>query len=128
MIGLIAGGEGAFIKAVEGAEDSAQLGEDDLKNIHLTKDDVVLGLAASGRTPYVIGALEYANRIGAITGSLTCNTNTAMAKVAKIAIDCPVGAEVLTGSTRLKAGTAEKMILNMISTAAMVRCGKLTKT
>jgi N-acetylmuramic acid 6-phosphate etherase len=122
--GLIAGGEGAFLKAVEGAEDNPDLGEADLKKLELTEYDTVIGIAASGRTPYVIGALRYARSIGAKTVALSCNENAAISKEADQAIEVIVGPEVLTGSTRLKAGTAHKMILNMISTSSMILIGK----
>ncbi|MEH7333533.1 N-acetylmuramic acid 6-phosphate etherase [Neobacillus drentensis] len=122
--GLIAGGEGAFLKAVEGAEDQPELGESDLKELGLTKDDTVIGIAASGRTPYVIGALRYARSLGAKTVALSCNKNAAISKEADQAIEVIVGPEVLTGSTRLKSGTAHKMILNMISTSSMILLGK----
>lgn len=125
--GLIAGGPRAMTAAVEGAEDSPILGAEDLKNIHLTKKDTVLGIAASGRTPYVIGALDYAGKIGAATASLACNENAEISKHADTAIEIPVGSEVLTGSTRLKSGTAQKLVLNMISTAAMIGIGKVYK-
>lgn len=124
VIGLIAGGESAFIKAVEGAEDSKTLGVDDLKNINLTNKDVVIGLAASGRTPYVIHGLNYAREIGCKTAIVVCNKDSEMAKYSDVAIEVVVGPEVLTGSTRLKAGTAQKMVLNMISTGSMVAVGK----
>lgn len=123
--GMIAGGERAFVKAVEGAEDSKELGEKDLKDIKLTDKDTVCGIAASGRTPYVIGALEYANSIGASTVSISCNKGSAIGKIANIPIEVLVGPEVLTGSTRLKAGTAQKMVANMISTASMIGMGKV---
>lgn len=122
--GLIAGGETAFLKAVEGAEDQPELGIKDLKNIGLSKKDTVIGIAASGRTPYVIGALQYARKIGAKTVALSCNKNAAISKEAEQAIEVIVGPEVLTGSTRLKSGTAHKMILNMISTSSMILLGK----
>lgn len=127
VVGLIAGGERAFIKAVEGAEDSAQLGADNLRELELNSHDTVIGLAASGRTPYVIGGLEYANSLGCNTVAISCNENSAIGKVAKLAIEIIVGPEVLTGSTRLKAGTAQKLVLNMISTASMVGIGKCYK-
>ena len=127
VVGLIAGGPSAFIKAVEGAEDSKELGMNDLKDIGLEKKDTVVGLAASGRTPYVIGGLEYANRLGCKTVAISCNEGCAMGKVAKLAIEVVVGPEVLTGSTRLKSGTAQKLVLNMISTASMVGIGKCYK-
>ncbi|MFB5195104.1 N-acetylmuramic acid 6-phosphate etherase [Neobacillus sp. KR4-4] len=122
--GLIAGGERAFLKAVEGAEDQPEFGVNDLKEIGLTKDDTVIGIAASGRTPYVIGALRYARSIGAKTVALSCNRNAAISQEADQAIEVIVGPEVLTGSTRLKSGTAHKMILNMISTSSMILLGK----
>jgi N-acetylmuramic acid 6-phosphate etherase len=122
--GLIAGGEGAFLKAVEGAEDDPELGVSDLKKLQLTKDDTVIGVAASGRTPYVIGALSYARSIGAKTVALSCNKNAAISREADQSIEVIVGPEVLTGSTRLKSGTAHKMILNMISTSSMILLGK----
>ena len=124
VVGLIAGGEKAFIKAIEGAEDSVELGKMDLIEHNLTKKDVVIGIAASGRTPYVIGGLEYANSIGCNTASISCNLSSGIGKIAKKKIEVLVGPEVLTGSTRLKAGTAQKLILNMISTASMVGIGK----
>lgn len=127
VIGLIAGGEKAFVTAVEGAEDSISLGQADLKEIQLTKDDFVIGIAASGRTPYVIGALDYANSIGAKTGAISCNANAEISAHADIAVEIVTGAEILTGSTRLKAGTAQKLVLNMISTASMVGIGKVYK-
>ena len=122
--GIMAGGEGAFLKAVEGAEDQPDLGVSDLKELGLTKHDTVIGIAASGRTPYVIGALRYARSIGAKTVALSCNKNAAISKEADQSIEVIVGPEVLTGSTRLKAGTAHKMILNMISTSSMILLGK----
>lgn len=125
VVGLIAGGESAFIKAVEGAEDNTIWGKEDLIKIGLTKRDTVIGIAASGRTPYVISGLEYAKGIGCKTVAIACNQNSDMAKVADLAIEPIPGPEVLTGSTRLKAGTTQKMILNMISTASMVGVGKV---
>lgn len=122
--GLMAGGEKAFVKAVEGAEDRDELGEEDLKHIQLTANDTVIGIAASGRTPYVIGALKYAREIGAKTVALSCNENALISKEADHCIEVIVGPEVLTGSTRLKAATAHKMILNMISTSSMIQLGK----
>ena len=124
FIGLIAGGESAFIKAVEGAEDSEDLGKDDLIKRNFCKNDICIGLAASGRTPYVIGGLKYARSIGAQTVSISCNKDAKVSKYADYPIEAIVGPEVLTGSTRLKAGTAQKLILNMISTGAMIRRGK----
>lgn len=124
VIGLIAGGENAFIKAKEGAEDDPELGKSDLLHIELTNNDLVIGLAASGRTPYVIGALQYAKELGCKTVAISCNEHSKISKEADLAIELLTGAEVLTGSTRLKAGTAQKMVLNMISTASMVEFGK----
>lgn len=125
VIGLIAGGPGALLKAVEGAEDNQQLGEDDLKALNLTANDMVVGLAASGRTPYVIGGLRYARNLGCRTAAISCNPGSAIAQEAEIAISPVVGPEALTGSTRLKSGTAQKLVLNMISTGAMVKLGKV---
>ena len=125
VVGLIAGGERAFVKAVEGAEDSTTLGTEDLKNLGLNEKDVVIGIAASGRTPYVIHALRYARSIGVKTAIIACNRNSEMSKEADVAIEPVTGPEVLTGSTRLKAGTAQKLILNMISTGSMVGVGKV---
>ena len=122
--GIIAGGESAFIKAVEGAEDRPEDGEKDLKEIVLTENDTVIGIAASGRTPYVIGALRYARSVGAKTVALSCNKQARISEEADHAIEVIVGPEVLTGSTRLKSATAHKMILNMISTSSMVLLGK----
>lgn len=124
VVGLIAGGPSAFVKAVEGAEDSRELGKADLQAIDLTEKDVVVGIAASGRTPYVLGGLEYADKIGCKTVAISCNPGSAVGKAAVLAIEVAPGPECLTGSTRLKAGTAQKLILNMISTATMVGCGK----
>ena len=125
VVGLIAGGPGALLKAVEGAEDNKQLGEDDLRALNLTAQDLVVGLAASGRTPYVIGGLEYARQTGCTTVAISCNPGSPIAQVAAIAISPVVGPEALTGSTRLKSGTAQKLVLNMISTGAMVKFGKV---
>ena len=124
-IGLIAGGKKAMFAAVEGAEDSTSLGEADLKNLKLTANDIVIGLAASGRTPYVIGGLKYAAKVQALTIALACVPNSVIGQIAEIAINAVVGPEVITGSTRMKAGTAQKMILNMISTGVMIRQGKV---
>ncbi|MDF3005557.1 MAG: N-acetylmuramic acid 6-phosphate etherase [Oscillospiraceae bacterium] len=127
VVGLIAGGEKAFIKAVEGAEDSFELGAENLRQIKLTERDVVVGIAASGRTPYVLGGLDYAKKTGCHTAAIACNVGSDVGAAAEIAIEAVVGPEVLTGSTRLKAGTAQKLILNMISTATMVGVGKVYK-
>lgn len=125
VVGLIAGGEGAFVKAVEGAEDSQTLAEKDLRQLSLNEKDMVIGLAASGRTPYVIYGLKYARHLGCKTAAITCNHDSEMAKEADVVMEAIVGPEVLTGSTRLKAGSAQKMILNMISTGSMVGIGKV---
>ncbi len=124
VVGLIAGGLKAFTKAVEGAEDDPELGMQDLKDIGLNSSDTVIGIAASGRTPYVIGALTYAKKTAAHTISISNNENSEISRYADIAIELATGPEVLTGSTRLKAGSAQKMVLNMISTAAMIGIGK----
>lgn len=124
VVGLIAGGERAFVRAVEGAEDSRELGKADLEAIGLMPKDLVVGIAASGRTPYVLGGLAYANSLGCKTAAISCNPGSAVGKEARLAIEVAPGPECLTGSTRLKAGTAQKLILNMISTATMVGCGK----
>jgi N-acetylmuramic acid 6-phosphate etherase len=124
VIGIIAGGEQAIYKAVEGAEDSVALARADLQEVALTAADVVVGIAASGRTPYAISALIYAKEVGATAVGLSCNPDTALLKTANISLCAEVGPEVLTGSTRLKSGTAQKLILNMLSTASMVKSGK----
>ena len=125
FIGIIAGGDKALRVPIEGAEDSLTLCVEDLKKLNLTSKDVAIGLAASGRTPYCIGGLEYAKTLGCPTISVTCNPNSKMSQIAEIGIDIEVGPEVLTGSTRLKSGSAQKMVLNMLSTASMVRYGKV---
>lgn len=125
--GFIAGGLKAFTKAVEGAEDREELAEEDLKSIGLNEKDTVIGIAASGRTPYVIGGLKYAQSVGASTASISCNKNAEISKYAKLNVEVETGAEILTGSTRLKAGTAQKLVLNMISTASMIGVGKVYK-
>ena len=122
--GIIAGGERALRNAIEGAEDNQQAGTEDLQKIHFSSKDVLVGIAASGRTPYVIGALEYAKSLGATTVSIASNPNSAMSQLADIAIETVVGAEVLTGSSRLKSGTAQKLVLNMLTTASMALIGK----
>ena len=124
VVGLIAGGEKAFVKAVEGAEDSHELGRQDLVDINLEKRDSVIGIAASGRTPYVLGGLAYAQEVGCHTVGISCNPGSAVGAAAELAIEVVPGPECLTGSTRLKSGTCQKLILNMISTATMVGCGK----
>ena len=123
--GLIAGGMKAMTVAVEGAEDSKTLGAEDLEAIQLTDKDVVVGIAASGRTPYVIGGLEYATSVGAKTATISCNKDAKISQFAQMPIEVDAGPEVLTGSTRLKAGTAQKLILNMLSTGAMIGSGKV---
>lgn len=125
VIGLIAGGENAFVKAKEGAEDSEEEGAEALKAIDLKPNDTVIGIAASGRTPYVIGALRYAQEVGASTAAIVCNANSPISRMTEDTIEVIPGPEVLTGSTRLKAGTATKMVLNMISTISMVQAGKV---
>ncbi|MCK3658041.1 N-acetylmuramic acid 6-phosphate etherase [Pasteurellaceae bacterium Pebbles2] len=124
VVGLIAGGERALRHPIEGAEDNAEQGKVDLQQIDFSAKDVLVGIAASGRTPYVIGALEYAKSLGATTVSIASNPNSAMAQIADIAIDTVVGAEVLTGSSRMKSGTAQKLVLNMLTTASMILLGK----
>lgn len=124
VVGLIAGGDGALRSAIEGAEDSAELAADDLRKLKLTALDVVVGIAASGTTPYAIGALDEARSVGAATIALTCNRDAPIASHADITIAVVTGPEVLAGSTRMKAGTATKMVLNMLTTASMVRLGK----
>ena len=124
VVGLIAGGEKAFVKAVEGAEDSRELGRQDLVDINLEERDIVIGIAASGRTPYVLGGLAYAREVGCHTVGISCNHGSAVGAAAELAIEVVPGPECLTGSTRLKSGTCQKLILNMISTATMVGCGK----
>lgn len=125
VVGLLAGGSEAMFHAVEGAEDSTTLAEADLAEHELSAADIVVGIAASGRTPYVLGALAYARSLGCPTVSIACNPDSLLSRAADIAIELDNGPEVLTGSTRLKAGTSQKMVLNMLSTAAMVRLGKV---
>lgn len=124
VVGLIAGGPSAMVKAVEGAEDSKELAATDLDALELTADDTVVGVSASGRTPYAIGAVEHARARGALTIGLSCNADSALGAAADHGIEVVVGPELLTGSTRLKAGTAQKLVLNMISTITMIRLGK----
>ncbi|MED2010001.1 N-acetylmuramic acid 6-phosphate etherase [Brevibacillus borstelensis] len=123
--GVIAGGPSAMIRAVEGAEDSEELGEEDIHKYNVTGKDVVVGIAASGRTPYVIGALRAAQTIGARTISLSCNETALIGGGVDVSINVVVGPEVVTGSTRLKAGSAQKLVLNMLTTATMIRLGKV---
>jgi N-acetylmuramic acid 6-phosphate etherase len=125
VVGLIAGGEQAFVHSVEGAEDRPELGRADLEALGIGAQDVVVGIAASGRTPYVLGALAYAREQGARTISLSCNVPAPILEAADIGIGIPVGPEILTGSTRLKSGTAQKLVLNMLSTTSMIRLGKV---
>ncbi|MFD0862326.1 N-acetylmuramic acid 6-phosphate etherase [Sungkyunkwania multivorans] len=125
VIGLIAGGDVAIRKAVEFAEDSAEQGWKDLKEYHVTDQDVVVGIAASGTTPYVIGALEKCNEHGIITGCITCNEGSPLALTAQFPIVVVVGPEFVTGSSRMKAGTAQKLVLNMISTTTMIQLGRV---
>ena len=122
--GIIAGGERALRHPIEGAEDSKKQAVVDLQTIQFSSKDVLVGIAASGRTPYVIGALEYAKSLGSVTVSIASNPNSAMANIVDIAIDTVVGPEVLTGSSRLKSGTAQKLVLNMLTTASMILMGK----
>ena len=122
---LMAGGVGAMVQAVEGAEDSKTMAVEDLKRINLTDKDIVIGIAASGRTPYVIGGIEYAKEVGAKTASITTSANTILSSLVDCPIEAVTGAEPITGSTRMKSGTAQKMICNMISTASMVKMGKV---
>lgn len=124
VVGCIAGGSSAVSRAAEDSEDSAEAGETDARELGVSAGDAVVGIAASGRTPYVVGALEYAKRQGALTVGLACNADTPLARLAEISIAPVVGPEVITGSTRLKAGTAQKMVLNMLSTGTMVLLGK----
>ncbi|WP_078877026.1 N-acetylmuramic acid 6-phosphate etherase [Streptomyces sp. 150FB] len=124
VVGLIAGGPGAMITSVEGAEDSKELAASDLGALKLTANDTVIGISASGRTPYAVGAVEHARGLGALTIGLSCNADSALAAAAEHGIEVVVGPELLTGSTRLKAGTAQKLVLNMISTITMIRLGK----
>lgn len=123
--GIMAGGKEAMFKAIEGAEDSKELAIADLKAVALSSSDVLIAIAASGRTPYTIAAIEYGNELGALTVSVSCNRYGQMNQIAKIGIAPVVGPEVITGSTRMKAGTAQKMILNMISTGVMIKTGKV---
>ncbi|WP_424212484.1 N-acetylmuramic acid 6-phosphate etherase [Streptomyces sp. BI20] len=124
VVGLIAGGPSAMVKAVEGAEDSKDLAAEDLTALAVNADDTVIGISASGRTPYAIGAVEFARERGALTVGLSCNAGSALAAAAAHGVEVVVGPELLTGSTRLKAGTAQKLVLNLISTITMIRLGK----
>ena len=124
VIGIIAGGDTALRTGIEGAEDIPEGAIEDLKKMNVSKKDSLVGIAASGRTPYVIGALKYAKEIGAASIALSCNLNSELSKFADVAIEVDTGAEILAGSTRLKAGTAQKLVLNMISTVSMIKLGK----
>lgn len=125
VVGIIAGGDTALRTAAENVEDSEEEAVKDLKNINFNENDIVIGLAASGRTPYVIGALKYGNSIGAVTSCITTSANSPIAKLAKYPIEAITGPETLTGSTRMKSGTAQKMIANMITTSSMIKIGKV---
>ncbi|USH04801.1 N-acetylmuramic acid 6-phosphate etherase [Grimontia kaedaensis] len=125
VVGLIAGGHQAILKAVENAEDNVELGKQDLVDLNLTAKDVVVGIAASGRTPYVLGGMRYAKSVSATVAAIVCNPVCAMADEADIAILPVVGPEIVTGSSRMKAGTAQKLVLNMLTTGAMIRSGKV---
>jgi N-acetylmuramic acid 6-phosphate etherase len=125
VIGLIAGGDSALRKSIEGAEDKEEEAVKQLQGIHFSAKDVLVGIAVSGRTPYVIGGLTYANELGATTVAISCSPNSVIGGIANIAITLVVGPEVISGSTRLKAGTAQKMVLNMMTTSAMIKMGKV---
>jgi N-acetylmuramic acid 6-phosphate etherase len=125
VVGLIAGGDYALQHAIEGAEDDSELGKKDLQKANVTKKDVVVAIAASGRTPYCLGAMEYAKAQGAFTAAVVCSLNSPMEKAADTSITVVTGPEVVTGSTRMKAGTAQKLVLNMISTTSMIKWGKV---
>lgn len=125
VIGLIAGGKNALVNAVEGAEDNKEFAIEDLKNINLVKEDIVVGIAASGRTPYVLSGVEYAKSIGCVTGCITTAAGSILANSVDYPIEAITGAEPLTGSTRMKSGTAQKLICNMLTTASMIKLGKV---
>ena len=125
VVGLIAGGHKAILKAVENAEDNVELGKQDLVDLNFGPNDVLVGIAASGRTPYALGAMQYAKSVGATVGCISCNPGAPMVEEADIAITPIVGPEVVTGSSRMKAGTAQKLVLNMLTTGAMIRSGKV---
>ena len=125
VIGLIAGGKNALVNAVEGAEDNREFAIEDLKNINLVKEDIVVGIAASGRTPYVLSGVEYAKSIGCLTGCITTAAGSVLANSVDYPIEAITGAEPLTGSTRMKSGTAQKLICNMLTTASMIKLGKV---
>ncbi|PAE25664.1 MULTISPECIES: N-acetylmuramic acid 6-phosphate etherase [Bacillaceae] len=125
VVGIIAGGKEAMTEAVEGAEDDSEQGRQDVADIQLSDKDVLVGIAASGRTPYTIGALQYGNEVGAVTVSVACTKDSEMGKISKYTIAPITGPEVVTGSTRMKAGTAQKLVLNMLTTASMIKLGKV---
>ncbi len=125
VVGLMAGGESAFVRAVEGAEDNYEQGAEDLRGLNFSADDALVGIAASGRTPYVIGAMDYAAALGAPVIALTCCSDSELSRHAMLTIAPLCGAEVVTGSTRMKSGTAQKMVLNMLSTSVMIKLGKV---
>lgn len=125
VVGVIAGGYDAIFKAVEGAEDSYELGQEDMKSLNINEQDTIVGIAASGRTPYVLGAMEYAKSVGSAVIGVTCYAKSPIDELADIGIAPMPGPEVVTGSTRMKSGTAQKMVLNMLSTGAMIRMGKV---
>ena len=125
VMGIMAGGKEAFVRAKEGAEDSKEEAVEDLKNINLSNKDILIGIAASGRTPYVLGAIEYANMIGCNTAAIATVKNSKIGNISKLKVEVNTGAEVVSGSTRMKAGTAQKLICNMISTASMIKIGKV---
>ena len=125
VIGLISGGDGALRKAVENAEDNVHQAWKDLNEYNINVDDILIGIAASGSTPYVIGGIEDANKNGVITGCITCNLNSKLAEVSRFPIEVVLGSEFVTGSTRMKAGTAQKLVLNMISTSVMIKLGRV---
>jgi len=125
VVGIMAGGDQAIRKSVEFAEDDPEQGWKDLLEFNINKKDVVIGIAASGRTPYVIGAVKKARETGLVTGCITCNLNSKLAAAAEFPIEAVVGPEFVTGSTRMKSGTAQKLVLNMISTTAMIKLGKV---
>ena len=127
VVGIIAGGDYALRNAIEGAEDDETLAERQLRDLNLVKEDVVIGISASGRTPYVAAGLAYANQVGCFTGAISNSPNALISQVASVGIEAITGPEVVTGSTRMKAGTAQKIILNMITTTAMIQVGKIFK-
>ena len=127
VVGLIAGGDYALRNAIEGAEDDETLAEAQLRDLDLVKEDVVIGISASGRTPYVAAGLAYANKVGCFTGAISNSPNALISNIASVGIEAVTGPEVVTGSTRMKAGTAQKIILNMITTTAMIQVGKIFK-